>query len=243
MAARRMGAVVFAAACVTLTACGADDGETVAVFAAASLADAFGEIATAFEAANPGVDVGLSHTASSSLREQVLAGAPADVFASADTSNMDVVVESGIADRATPFATNRLRLVVPSGNPADVTTLADLADPDLLIGLCAAEAPCGRFGREALASAGVTPAIDTNEPDVRSLLTKIEAGELDAGIVYVTDVIAAGDVVEGIDIPDEHDVVAVYPIAALTDEGDEFVAFVLSDAGQGILRAHGFGAP
>ena len=139
-----------------------------------------------------------------------------------------------------PFVTNQLQIAVPAGNQAGVTGLDDFANADLLIGLCAEEVPCGEFGREALANAGVTPSIDTNEPDVRSLLTKIEAGELDAGIVYVTDVLAAGDAVEGIEIPADDNVIATYPIAALTDAAnpevaDAFVDFVLSDEGQEIL--------
>ena len=137
---------------------------------------------------------------------------------------------------------------MPAGNEAGVTGLDDFANPDLLIGLCAEEVPCGEFGREALANAGVTPSIDTNEPDVRSLLTKVEAGDLDAGIVYVTDVLAAGDAVEGIDIPADENVIATYPIAALTDAAnaevaDAFVEFVLSDEGQEILDSYGFDAP
>jgi molybdate transport system substrate-binding protein len=144
--------------------------------------------------------------------------------------------------------TNRLQIAVPAGNDAGVTGLDDFADADLLIGLCAEEVPCGEFAREALANAGVTPSIDTNEPDVRSLLTKVEVGDLDAGIVYVTDVIAAGDAVEGVDIPADVNVIATYPIAALTDAGnaevaDAFVEFVLSDEGQEVLGSYGFDAP
>ena len=185
------------------------------MFAAASLTDAFEEVGTAFEAANPGRTVEFNFAASSALREQILAGAPADVFASANTSNMDQVVEGGAAAEPETFVKNLLQIAVPAGNPAGVTGLADFANADLLIGLCAEEVPCGEFGREALANAGVTPSIDTNEPDVRSLLTKVEAGELDAGIVYVTDVLSAGDAVEGIDIPADDNVIATYPIAAL----------------------------
>lgn len=234
------------------TAADAADGSSldgdITVFAAASLTDAFEELATEFEAAHPDVGVELNFGASSALREQILAGAPADVFASANTANMDQVVDAGAPSDPTDFVTNQLQIVVPAGNPGDVTGLADFADGDLLLGLCAAEVPCGQFGREALTNAGVTPSVDTDEPDVRSLLTKVEAGELDAGIVYVTDVLAAGDAVEGIDIPAEHNVVATYPIAPLAEAGhaavaDAFVAFVLSDDGQAILADYGFGAP
>jgi molybdate transport system substrate-binding protein len=221
---------------------------TITVFAAASLTDAFEEVGTAFETANPEVTVELNFGASSALREQILAGAPADVFASANTSNMDQVVDVGAATDPETFVENRLQIAVPAGNPGDVTGLADFANGDLLIGLCAEEVPCGEFGREALANAGVTPAIDTNEPDVRSLLTKVEAGDLDAGIVYVTDVLAAGDAVEGIEVPDDENVVATYPIASLTESGnpdaaEAFVEFVLSDDGQEILTSYGFDAP
>lgn len=223
------------------------EGE-VLVSAAASLTDAFGEIESAFEAANPGVDIVLNLGASSALREQILEGAPADVFASANTSNMDQVVEGGAASDPQIFATNLLQIAVPTGNPGGVTGLEDFAREELLIGLCEEEVPCGDFGREALANAGVTPSIDTNEPDVRALLTKVEAGELDAGIVYVTDVLSTGGSVEGVDIPTEDNVVASYPIAALTeapnpDAAAAFVEFVLSDEGQTILNGFGFSSP
>jgi molybdate transport system substrate-binding protein len=159
---------------------------------------------------------------------------------------MDQLVEAGEVD-GTPevFARNRLEIVVPAGNEAGVDGLDDFADPDLLIGLCAEEVPCGELGREALEGAGVTPAQDTDEPDVRSLLTKFEAGDLDAGIVYATDVRAAGDAVEGIEIPEEDNVIAECPIAALAGASEPaaaeaFVAFVLSAEGQAILASYGF---
>lgn len=220
-------------------------GGTVTVFAAASLTDAFEEVGSAFEAANPGVTVEFNFAGSSALREQVLAGAPADVFASANRSNMVQLVDGGEATGPMDFVANQLQIAVPAGNPADVAGLADFAAGDLLIGLCAEEVPCGQFGRQALARAGVTPAIDTNEPDVRALLTKVEAGELDAAIVYRTDVLSAGDAVQGIDIPAVQNVVATYPAAVLTGaanaEGAEaFVAFVLSPEGQEILGSYGF---
>jgi len=260
----RLLAVVSVPALV-LAACGDDDdddaGSTtteapaeesaqgdITVFAAASLTDAFTELGTTFESDNPDASVEFSFGASSALREQILAGAPADVFASANTSNMDQVVDGGAASDPEDFVTNLLEIAVPAGNEAGVTGLDDFANADLLIGLCAEDVPCGEFGREALANAGVTPSIDTNEPDVRSLLTKVEAGDLDAGIVYVTDVMAAGDSVEGVEIPADDNVVATYPIAALTDAAnadaaDAFVEFVLSDEGQEILQSYGFDSP
>jgi molybdate transport system substrate-binding protein len=206
-------------------------------------------VKAAFEEANPGTDVVLNLGSSSTLREQILEGAPADVFASANTSNMDQVVEAGEnAVEPEIFVTNLLQIAVPAGNPAGVTGLADFADEQLLIGLCAEEVPCGEFGREALANAGVTPSIDTNEPDVRALLTKVGAGEVDAGIVYVTDVISTDGAVEGVEIPEEDNVLAEYPIAALNsapnpDGAAAFVEFVLSDEGQSILADFGFMAP
>lgn len=243
---------LFLSLCLLPAACGGGEssaGSEVLVSAAASLTDAFGDIETAFEDVNPGVDVVLNLGGSSALREQILEGAPADVFASANTSNMDQVVEADEVEGAPAvFARNLLQIAVPPGNPAGVTGLDDFGDEDLLIGLCAEEVPCGDFAREALANAGVTPAIDTNEPDVRALLTKIAAGELDAGITYVTDVVSADGEVEGVDIPEEHNVIASYPIAALAnaphpEAASDFVAFVLSDEGQAILELHGFTSP
>jgi molybdate transport system substrate-binding protein len=259
----RVRAVVAALACggvLTLAACGADDDEvaarsedtgspvqgTVTVFAAASLTDAFTEAADAFEAANPDVTVELNLAGSQSLREQILAGAPADVFASADPSNMAQLDEAGEVEMGPRvMAHNTLEIVVPAGNPGDVESLADFADADLHIGLCAAEVPCGELGREALADAGVTPSPDTDEPDVRSLLAKVRAAELDAGIVYRTDVISAGDAVEGIAVPDDHNVVTDYPVAALAGAGEPeaaaaFVDFMLAHDGQAILESYGF---
>lgn len=224
------------------------EGE-VLVSAAASLTDAFAEVESAFEDANPGVDVVLNLGPSSGLREQILEGAPADVFASANTSNMDQVVEAG-ENGGEPeiFVHNLLQIAVPAGNPAGVVGLEDFANEELLIGLCAEDVPCGDFGRQALENAGVTPSIDTNEPDVRALLTKIEADELDAGITYVTDVLSTDGTVEGVDIPDEFNVVAEYPIVTLAsapnpDAAAAFVEFVLSEAGQAILNSYGFTSP
>ena len=183
------------------------------------------------------------------LREQILEGAPADVFASADVANMDqIVVSDGTVGRPTIFATNRMQIAVPVGNPGEVSGLDDFGSDRLLIGLCAVGVPCGDAARTVLASARVAPAVDTNEPNVRALLTKIGAGELDAGLVYVTDVAAAADEVMGIVVPAELNVVGEYPIVVLSGGAnrrgaEDFVSFVLSAAGRAILSGHGFGAP
>jgi molybdate transport system substrate-binding protein len=242
-------------------ACGGDDDDSAAttasteaegptgsitVFAAASLTDAFGEMADTFEEENPGTTVEMNFGASSALREQILAGAPSDVFASANTSNMDQLVDAdAVEGEPQTFAANELAIAVPAGNPGGVDGLDDFGNADLNIGLCAEAVPCGQFGREALANAGVTPAQDTDEPDVRSLLTKVEAGDLDAGLVYHTDVLSAGDQVEGVEVPDEFNVIAEYPLVALSASGNAelasaFVEFVQSDEGQRILESYGF---
>jgi molybdate transport system substrate-binding protein len=233
-----------------LIACGDDEStETILVFAAASLTDAFGDIESAFEAANPDLDVQLNFAGSSVLREQILEGAPADVFASASESNMaDAADADALSGQAQTFAENTLEIAVPSGNPGAVRGIEDFANDDLSIGLCAEGVPCGDLAREALTNAGVEPSIDTNEPDVRSLLTKIRADELDAGIVYVTDVSAVGYAVEGIGVPEADNVVARYPIARLAESpnpvgASAFMDFVLSGEGQGILFDYGFASP
>lgn len=219
---------------------------SLTVFAAASLTDAFDELGGAFEADHPDVDITFNFGASSALREQILGGAPADVFASADQANIDQVLASGGADGSRVFATNLLQIAVPAGNPAGITGLASFADADLLIGLCAEQVPCGRLGRRALTNAGVRPSVDTNAPDVRALLTQLGSGDLDAGLVYVTDVLAAGDAVDGVEVPLADNVRADYLVAPLTN-GDApalaaaFIGFLASDEGQAILADHGFG--
>jgi molybdate transport system substrate-binding protein len=256
-----MGRVRFvtAAASLLVAACagvrsevpaaGADLGGELFVSAAASLTDAFADMAAAFEAANPEVAVVLNLAGSSTLREQILEGAPVDVFASADVANMDQLVAAGeIAGAPSVFATNELEIAVPGGNPAGITGLPDFSRNELLLGLCREGVPCGDLARTALAKAGVTPSVDTNEPDVRALLTKVAAGELDAGITYVTDVAAAEGSVEGIAIPVDHNVLAAYPIAVLNGAphpatASAFVAYVRSDEGLEILAGHGFGPP
>jgi molybdate transport system substrate-binding protein len=232
-----------------LGACARDDDSVITVFAAASLADAFTDIESAFEEANPDLDVRLNLAGSSALRVQILEGAPADVFASANEATMQQVVNAGaVTGQPQVFARNHLQIAVPDGNPADITGLDDFAHPDLLLGLCAAGVPCGDLARLALDRAGIDAAIDTEEPDVRALLTKIVEGELDAGVVYVTDVLAAAGRVEAIDLPSAVETPARYPIARIGERPDAdgaqaFVTFVLSAQGQAILAEHGFDAP
>ena len=250
--------LLAALAVVTLVGCGSsgdgpeagDDGTgTVTVFAAASLTDVISSLGATFEAAHPGTSVAFSFGPSSGLATQVREGAPADVVATASTDTMDDLAAAGVLDGAPrPFATNGLEIAVPPGNPGGVEGLADLADADLVVALCAAEVPCGRFAREAFAAAGVVPSVDSDEQDVRALLTKVEAGEVDAGVVYRTDVVAAGDAVEGIALPAEQDVTATYPIAVTDEAGDgataqAFVDLVLSPTGQAALADAGFGPP
>lgn len=238
-----LAALILAVACTG----GAGDGR-ILVSAAASLTDVFAEMKEGFEAENPGVDLTLNLGATSTLRRQILEGAPADVFVSADRPDMDAVTDAGLVSGApVVFATNRLQIAVTDGNPAGITGLPDFADAGRLIGLCAQPVPCGRLARLALESAGVTPSVDSEEPNVRALLNKIAAGELDAGIVYVTDVLAEPEV-EGVEIPTEDNVVNEYAIAVLVSTSDQdlasrFVDYVISHAGQAILADHGFSPP
>lgn len=227
---------------------GAGEDELV-VSAAASLADAFAAIADGFEQATPGVDVVLNLGGSSALREQILEGAPVDVFASANPATMDDVVAAGLVlGQPQTLARNRLVIAVPARNPGGVSGLEDFDEEHLLIGLCADGVPCGDLARETLSSAGVTPSVDSNEPDVRALITKIAEGELDAGITYATDVVSHSEAVAGIAIPEGHDVVAEYRIAALArsanaDAAAAFIAFVLSASGRETMAEFGFDPP
>ena len=245
---RRLAAVglvaVLAGGCGTDTAGGTT--VTITVFAAASLTDAFAELGQAFSAEHPRVRVRFNVGPSSGLATQVLEGAPGDVLASADPSATSRVVAAGAAlDTPEVFARNSMEIAVPAGNPGRVVGLADFARSDLLVGACAEEVPCGRLARRLLAGAAVAPVIDTEEADVRSLLTRIEAGELDAGLVYRSDVLAAAGSVEGIDVPGADQVLATYEIVALAGSATPevaraFVALVGSGVGQRILADHGF---
>lgn len=248
----------IALAGLALTGCSAGDapathepdtlGGTVTVLAAASLTETFDALAAAFEEEHPGVDIVLSYGGSSGLAAQITEGAPADVFAAANESTMQQVVDAGDAADPVIFTTNTLEIAVPAGNPAGVTGLADLANADLAIALCDPAVPCGSAAQALFESAGITPAPDTLEEDVKAVLTKIELGEADAGLVYITDVASAGDAVEGIEVPEAAAVVNRYPIAVLgeapnPDAARAWVEYVLSGAGQAALADAGFVAP
>ncbi len=221
----------------------------VTVLAAASLTEAFTTLGDQLEKDHPGTTVRFSFAASSELATQITSGAPADVFASASPSTMDQVVQAGGADgEPVVFVRNRLQIAVPAGNPADVTGLADFAKKDLKIALCAPEVPCGDAANRAFEAAGVTAAPDTLEPDVKAVLSKVSLGEVDAALVYRTDVIAAGDDVEGIDFPEAADAINDYPIVVLADapnaEGAQaFVDLVESPQGAAVLAKAGFEQP
>ena len=230
------GAVLVAAG-----ACGGRDaGEPhgVTVFAAASLTDVFFDIATAFEAAHPDVEVTLQFAGSSRLATQINAGAGADVFAAADERTAAQVS----ARKVTVFARNRPAIAVPPDNPAGVTGLDSLTDRDLVLALCAPDVPCGALA-EQVGGPRLVAAADTREPNVRGVLTKVLLGEVDAGVVYVTDLAAAGEAVRGFAI--DHPAEVAYPLALLSDsaEAAAFVDFVLSPQAQELLAEAGFEAP
>jgi molybdate transport system substrate-binding protein len=223
----------------------ASDPEIVSVFAAASLSDVFTDVATAFEAQHPDRAVRFNFAGSSALREQLLDGAPAEVFVSANAANMVKIVDAGrAAGQPVVFASNRLVIAVPSDNPGAIRGITDFANVDLLLGVCAPAVPCGSYAEAAFVAAGIVPAIDTEEPDVRALLSKVREGELDGGIVYQTDALAARAEVLIIEIEDQPQRVDYQIIAMSYNEGAAaFVAFALSVEGQAILAEHGFGAP
>lgn len=231
---------------IALTGCGGADSDTstVTVFAASSLTAAFERMTASFETANPDVEVVVSFAASSELARQITEGAPADVFASADTENMVEVVDA-IVGEATTFATNRLQIITEPGNPLGITSLADLADPTVLFVTCDPDVPIGAYTADALAKAGVTVNPVSYEENVKGIVTKVTTGEADAGIVYATDVMAAGTSATGVDIADDVNVLAEYPIARVSsnEAASRFVDFVMSAAGRAVLKEFGFGVP
>ena len=225
--------------------CRSQSQPAVAVFTAASTGDVLEEIARDFET-ETGVKVTVNPAASSTLAVQIEQGAGADVFASADMTNMDRLKADGFTS-GTPqvFAHNKLEIVVAPGNPKHITSLADLARPDVIYISAGPTVPAGKYAQQALQKAGVTATPRSLETDVKSVVSKIELGEADAGIVYATDVKAAAGKIDGVQIPDADNVVATYPLTAVKDSknasvADQFIAYVLSSAGQAKLNSFGF---
>ncbi|WP_253904164.1 molybdate ABC transporter substrate-binding protein [Arthrobacter sp. Br18] len=236
---------------LSLSACAGPPGDdsSITVFAAASLRAPFTEVAEGYEAQNPGTTVVFSFAGSSDLATQLLEGAPADVFASADTRSMAALTEA-FPFRGEPvvFATNSLEIAVPPGNPTAITSFADLADDGVRSVVCAERVPCGTATAALEEVVGVTLSPVSEESSVTDVLGKVSSGEADAGVVYATDVQAAAGAVEGIIVPEAGEVINAYPIAVLADSANEdaaskFAAYVLSTAGQAVLEAAGFGAP
>lgn len=253
-----VSALLVPALALLAAGCGSDDDSDTAaappeshkitVFAAASLTGTFKELGAQFEAAHPGITVEFSFAASSALAQQINSGAPADIFASASTKNMTEVVDAGNATDPKTFATNSMEIAVPKDNPAKIDELGDLDEPGVKIALCEARVPCGVAAATVFEKSGekVTPV--TYGADVKAVLTSVSLGEVDAGIVYRTDVAAAADKVTGIEIPADVNASTSYPVATLKDSDDPetakaFVEFVLSDAGTKVLTAAGFGPP
>ncbi len=259
---RRLTSLLAAAAlaAVALTGCSANDkpgseatgpastdpiAGTVTVLAAASLTEVFKIIGADFEKAHPNAKVTFSFGGSSTLAQQINAGAPADVFASASPTNMAQVKISG---EAATFARNQLVIAVPAGNPKAIATLADLAKPGVKVALCAVAVPCGAAAKKALAAGGVAVTPVTQEQDVKAALAKVTLGEVDAALVYRTDAKAAGDKVQGIEFPESAQAINDYPIAVLANAPNRagaqaFVAFVLTAPELAVLTKAGFQQP
>ena len=246
-------AAALAAAALALGGCGGSEeppGGSAApteltVFAAASLTAAFTELGQQFTTAN-GTRVTFNFAGSQALATQIQQGAPADVFASADLANMAKVED--LTGTPRNFASNLLEIVVEKGNPRGVEGLGDLAAADLKVVLAATEVPAGKYAAEVLAKAGVTVRPVSQEDNVKAVVTKVALGEADAGIVYRTDVAAGGGKVEGVELPEDQNVLATYPIATVKatkaqDQAQAFVDLVLSAEGQRVLEQHGFLPP
>ncbi|MGZ4438412.1 MAG: molybdate ABC transporter substrate-binding protein [Nocardioides sp.] len=242
--------VLGTAACSGSGGSGArDETGTLTVLAASSLTGTFTELKKEFETEHPGATVKLAFDSSATLAEQVSQGAPADVLATADQKTMQTVVDAG-GTTGTPqvFATNRLTMVVPKANPATLSSFADLAKPGVRYVVCVPTAPCGALAQTQLRANGITAKPSSEEVDVKAVLSKVELGEADAGLVYVTDAVAAGDKVRRIDVPTSGDTLNRYPIAALSGAKEptlakEWVDLVLSEQGRQVLRTAGFGSP
>lgn len=245
---------------VASTAPSSPTASTLTVFAAASLTDAFGEIGRRFEAANPGVRVSFNFAGSQQLAQQIAQGAPADVFASANRTQLERVIETGqvISGTQQTFVRNRLVVIYPSDNPAGLSALPDLARPGIKLVLAAKEVPVGQYALDFLQRASEVPQytaaysetvlanVVSYEENVRAVLSKVALGEADAGIVYSSDISGeSADQVGRLDIPDELNTIAAYPIAPIATApnaalAERFIAYVLGPEGQQILSEYGF---
>lgn len=261
---RAAGAAALAAGLMLATGCGSSaqpSGQTSAstqsqtqsviltVFAAASLKSTFTAIGDAFETAHPGTAVRFSFAGSSDLVTQIQGGAPVDVFASADTKQMDKLTKDNLVE-GTPvnFASNTLEIAVPPDNPAKVTSLQDLANPHVKVVVCAPEVPCGAATQKVETASGVDIKPVSEESSVTDVISKVTSGEADAGMVYLTDVKGAGDKVKGVTFPESSEAVNTYPIATSaasrnSELAKQFVEMVSSPDGQQILAAAGFARP
>ncbi|MBA2638757.1 MAG: molybdate ABC transporter substrate-binding protein [Nocardioidaceae bacterium] len=251
----RRAATVVAACALSLVACGDDDGgdtgsgaagSTLTVFAASSLTDAFGELEQTYEADNPGVDVQFTFDSSSTLAEQVVQGAPVDVLATADENTMQTVVDEGLtAGAPIAFAQNSLILVTPPDDPGGIQDVADLDARDVDFAVCAPDAPCGAATQMLFGIVGVTADPVTEEENVRDVLAKVTQGEVDAGLVYVSDAQAAGDDVVAIEIGQADQALNSDVIAALSEADDPeaaraWVDLITSAEAEQVLTDLGF---
>lgn len=242
---------VLCAACGTsapASPTGSAPSGTITVFSASSLTAAFTATGSEFQKTHPGSMIKFSFGGSSTLVTQIQQGAIGDVFASADQPTMQKAVDAGLVSGSPSiFAHNRLEIVVASGNPKHITGLSDLAQSGLVVVLCAAAVPCGRYATQALQQAGITVKPASLETDVKAVVSKVSLGEADAGIVYVTDVKVGGATVQGVQIPSAQNVVAEYPVAVLKDSQNSplaraFIGYLLG-AGQATLTRYGFTGP
>lgn len=242
-----------------MPATSAPEARTLNVFAAASLTDAFTEIGKNFEAANPGVSVTFNFAGSQTLRTQIEEGAPADVFASANTKEMDTLVTGAQVDANTPqiFLKNKLVVILPVDNPAGIETLEDLAASGVKLVLAAEEVPVGNYARQSFDLMNgpfgtdfkdkVLANVVSNEDNVKQVVTKVQLGEADAGVVYTSDAVAAPEL-QTIEIPDDLNIIATYPVAPLVNSANAdlataFVEYILSADGQTVLEKWGFAPP
>lgn len=222
---------------------------TITVLAAASLTGSFNKIGKRFEKRHPGVDVKFSYGSSATLATQVKEGAPADVFASANEKTMTMITDRGLnAGKPATFVTNKLEIAVPKGNPGKITGLDDFASRHKRTALCAKQVPCGTAAQKVFKKAHITPHPDSYEQDVKATLRKVEQNEVDAALVYQTDVVAGGDKVAGLSFDEADHAVNTYPITVVKNTENAktaraFVDYVRSHAGRRVLSRAGFGQP